>query len=80
MQATESTEVEVSADMQHRLELLRNAYRLPSCTAVLELLIGMQIDRSVLEMTGLKPGPKLAISNTTPKEGMKENHVENSHE
>ena len=63
MQTTE-TQVEVSAEMEHHLELLRQAYRLPSTTAVLELLISTQIDRSVYEMTGIKPGPKLAIDNT----------------
>lgn len=66
MQTTD-TEVEVSADMEARLELLRQAYRLPSTTAVLELLISTQIDRSVYEMTGIKPGPKLAIDNTKGK-------------
>ena len=50
--------------MEHQLELLRRAYRLPTTTAVLELLISTQIDRSVYEMTGIKPGPKLAIDNT----------------
>jgi hypothetical protein len=63
MQTTE-TQVEVSAELQHQLELLRRAYRLPSAAAVLELLISTQIDRSVYEMTGIKPGPKLAADNT----------------
>jgi len=63
MQTTD-TQVEVSAEMEHHLELLRQAYGLPSTTAVLELLIRTQIDRSVYEMTGIKPGPKLAVDNT----------------
>ena len=46
MQTTE-TQVEVSAAMEHQLERLRRAYRLPTTTAVLELLISTQIDRSV---------------------------------
>ena len=65
MQTTE-TQVEVSAEIEHHLELLRQAYRLPTTTAVLELLISTQIDRSVYEMTGIKPGPKLAVDNTKP--------------
>lgn len=63
MQTTE-TQVEASAEMEHHLELLRQAYRLPNTTAVFELLISTQIDRSVYEMTGIKPGPKLVIDNT----------------
>lgn len=56
--------VEVSAEMQQQLEQLRHAYRLPNTTAVLELLISTQIDRTVYDMTGIKPGPRLAIDNT----------------
>lgn len=63
---TQQSQVEITADLQHKLELLQQAYRLPSTTAVLELLISTQIDRSVYEMTGIKPGPKLAIDNTQP--------------
>lgn len=59
-------QVDISADLQHKLELLQQAYRLPSTTAVLELLISMQLDRSVFQMTGIRPGPKLAIDNTLP--------------
>ena len=65
MQTTE-TQVEVSAEMEHHLELLRQAYRLPTTTAVLELLISTQIDRSVYEMTGIKPGPKRTNEDGTP--------------
>ncbi len=80
MQASESTTVEISANLQDKLERLRMAFRLPTCTAMLELLISMQIDSSVYQMTGIKPGPKLAIDNTTtPAEGTKENHVEQRH-
>lgn len=61
---TQETTVEVSADLQHKLERLQRAYRLPSATAVLELLISSQIDQSVFAMTGIRPGPKLAIDNT----------------
>lgn len=61
---TKETTVEVSAELQHKLERLRQAYRLPSTTAVLELLISSQIDQSVFAMTGIRPGPKLAIDNT----------------
>ena len=66
MQTQENT-VEVSAELQHKLEMLQVAYSLPSTTAVLERLIGTQINRSVYEMTGIKPGPKLAIDNTQPQ-------------
>lgn len=61
---TQQSQVDITADLQHKLELLQQAYRLPSTTAVLELLISTQIDRSVYQMTGIKPGPKLAIDNT----------------
>lgn len=61
---TQQSQVDITADLQHKLELLQQAYRLPSTTAVLELLISTQIDRSVYEMTGIKPGPKLAVDNT----------------
>ena len=55
--------------MLQQLQLvLQQAYRLPSTTAVLELLISTQIDRSVSQMTGIKPGPKLAIDNTQGKQ------------
>lgn len=64
---TLESQVEISADLQHKLELLQQAYRLPNTTAVLELLISTQIDRSVFQMTGIKPGPRLAIDNTPPK-------------
>lgn len=57
-------QLEIPADLQHKLGLLQQAYRLPSVAAVLELLISTQIDRSVYEMTGIKPGPRLAIDNT----------------
>ena len=57
-------QVEVSAEMEHQLEQIRQAYALPSTSAALELLISTQLDRSVFEMTGIKPGPKLAIDNT----------------
>ena len=60
--------MDITADLQHKLELLQQAYRLPSTTAVLELLISTQIDRSVYQMTGIKPGPKLAIDNTQGKQ------------
>ncbi|UYL85435.1 hypothetical protein gp33 [Acidovorax phage Alfacinha1] len=63
MQTTQ-TLVEVSADLEHRLEQLRQHYGLPTTTAVIELLISRQIERSVYEMTGKRPGPKLAIDNT----------------
>ena len=61
---TQQSQVDITADLQHKLELLQQAYRLPSTTAVLELLISTQIDRSVYQMTGIKPGPKLAVDNT----------------
>lgn len=64
---TQESQVEITVELQHQLELLRQAYRLPSTTAVLELLISTQIDRSVYEMTGIKPGPRLVIDNTPPK-------------
>lgn len=64
---TQESQVEISAELQHKLELLQQAYRLPTPAAVLELLISTQIDRSVYEMTGIKPGPKLAIDNTQPQ-------------
>ena len=64
MQSTECP-LEITADLQHKLERLQQAYRLPSVGAVLELLISAQIDRSVYGMTGIKPGPKLAIDNTS---------------
>lgn len=63
---TQESQVEITAELQHQLELLQQAYRLPSTTAVLELLISTQIDRSVYEMTGVKPGPRLVIDNTPP--------------
>lgn len=63
MQTTEN-QVEVSAELEHRLELLRQAYGLPSTTAVIERLLSAQIDRSVYDMTGIRPGPRLVIDNT----------------
>lgn len=63
------TEVEVSAELQHKLELLQRRMGLPSAAAVLEQLISTQIDRSVYQMTGIRPGPRLAIDNTLPAKG-----------
>lgn len=68
MQTTEH-EVEVSAELQRMLELLRAAYGLPSEAITLELLIGRQLDNLVFDMTGMKPGPRLAIDNTKPVQG-----------
>ena len=68
MQTVEN-QVEVSAEIEHRLERLRQAYGLPDTTAALELLISKQLDRSVYQMTGIKPGPRLAIDNTPPALG-----------
>lgn len=64
----QETTLEISAELQQALELLRRAYRLPSATAVLELLVSMQIERSVYQMTGLKSGPRLAVDNTETQE------------
>lgn len=64
---TVAHEVDVSADTEHALEALRREMCLPTTTAVLERLISAQIDRSVYEMTGIRPGPRLAIDNTQGK-------------
>lgn len=63
MQTTE-TQVQASAELERHLELLRQHYQLHTTTAVIELLISRQIERSVYEMTGKRPGPRLAIDNT----------------
>ncbi|MBF5006968.1 hypothetical protein [Diaphorobacter caeni] len=63
MQTTEH-EVEISAELQHRLELLRNALGMPDVATVMERLIGRQLDNLVFDMTGMKPGPRLAVDNT----------------
>ncbi|WP_156382522.1 hypothetical protein [Acidovorax sp. Leaf160] len=75
MQTTE-TQVEVSAEMERRLELLRKHYGLPNTTAVIELLISRQIERSVYEMTGQRPGPRLAIDNTKDEHDASRDHPE----
>lgn len=56
-------EVGVSAELQRKLELLRRAWGLPTTTAVLERLIASQLDCSVYEMTGFRPGPRLVVDN-----------------
>lgn len=61
---TKDTQVDVSAPLESRLELLRQHYQLPSTTAVIELLISRQLERVVHGMTGKRPGPRLAIDNT----------------
>lgn len=66
---TKERTVEVSAELQERLEALRQAYGMPSTTAVLERLISAAIDNTVYRMTGIRPGPKLAIDNTQAPEG-----------
>lgn len=57
--------LDVSPEMEAALEKLRHAYRLPSTTAVLELLISTQINTTVYHMTGMRQGPRLAVDNTT---------------
>lgn len=64
---TVAHEVEISTELEHALEVLRQVLCLPNTTAVLERLISAQIDRSVYEMTGIRPGPRLAIDNTQGK-------------
>ncbi|MDP3229354.1 MAG: hypothetical protein Q8N13_15435 [Acidovorax sp.] len=56
--------MQASAELERHLELLRQHYQLHTTTAVIELLISRQIERSVYEMTGKRPGPRLAIDNT----------------
>lgn len=56
--------LEVSPELEADLEKLRHAYRLPSTTAVLELLISTQINTTVHRMTGMRQGPRLAVDNT----------------
>ncbi|RYF02258.1 MAG: hypothetical protein EOO32_00750 [Comamonadaceae bacterium] len=68
MHTTTTEQVEVSAQLEHRLELLRTHHGLPTTTAVLEMLLSRQMDRSVYEMTGKRPGPRLAIDNTQHKD------------
>lgn len=72
-------QVEISAEMERVLELLRQSMRLPSTTAVLERLISAQLDSSVYEMTGIKPGPRLAIDNTTAERDEREGHTTCQH-
>ena len=77
MQTTE-TQVQASAELERRLELLRQHYQLPTTTAVIELLISRQIERSVYEMTGKRPGPRLAIDNTNTNT-KEEHHANREH-
>ncbi len=58
--------VEVSAELERKLEQLRQAWRMPSTTAVIERLISAQLDRSVYGMTGIRPGPRLVVDNRHP--------------
>lgn len=58
--------VEVSAELERKLEQLRLAWRMPSTTAVIERLISAQLDRAVYGMTGIRPGPRLVVDNHRP--------------
>ncbi len=59
--------IEVDEDTQQALALLADHWGMATTTAALELLISVELDRSVFNMTGMRPGPKLAIDNTTQK-------------
>ena len=50
-----------------KLELYRQAMQLPSIEDAIEQLNRRQLDAMVASMTGRKPGPQLAISNTAPQ-------------
>lgn len=65
MHTTTTVQVDVSAQLEHRLELLRRHHGLATTTAALEMLLSRQVDRSVYAMTGKRPGPKLAVDNTS---------------
>ena len=58
-----------SEDQLAKLELYRQAMQLPSIEAAIEQLNRRQLDSMVAAMTGQRPGPQLAINNTTAQAG-----------
>jgi uncharacterized ParB-like nuclease family protein len=66
-----------SKDQLAKLELYRQAMRLPSIEAAIEQLNRRQLDAMVAAMTGKRPGPQLAINNTTAKAGSADDNSNN---
>ncbi|QMV73611.1 hypothetical protein HS961_12665 [Comamonas piscis] len=62
-------EIGYSKDQLEKLELYRQAMQLPSIEAAIEQLNRRQLDSMVAAMTGKRPGPQLAINNTTALAG-----------
>lgn len=62
-------EIGYSKDQLAKLELYRQAMQLPSIEAAIEQLNRRQLDSMVAAMTGKRPGPQLAINNTTAQAG-----------
>ncbi len=60
-----------SEEQLAKLELYRQAMQLPSIEAAIEQLNRRQLDAMVAAMTGRRPGPQLAINNTTAHAGSK---------
>ena len=66
-----------SKDQLAKLELYRQAMQLPSIEAAIEQLNRRQLDTMVAAMTGKRPGPQLAINNTTAKAGSADDNSNN---
>lgn len=66
-----------SKDQLAKLELYRQAMQLPSIEAAIEQLNRRQLDAMVAAMTGKRPGPQLAINNTTAKAGSADDNSNN---
>lgn len=66
-----------SKDQLAKLELYRQAMQLPSIEAAIEQLNRRQLDDMVAAMTGKRPGPQLAINNTTAKAGSADDNSNN---
>ena len=66
-----------SPEQLAKLERYRHAMQLPSIEAAIEQLNRRQLDAMVAAMTGKRPGPQLAINNTTAKAGSADDNSNN---